>query len=194
MQIPTWKDVGIPDIAVKSLREMLPTYAMDCLVSQIVFHNTKRLITTYRCDNGHNYVPEKLHEEVCACPICFTKRVRCIQSVKFSSEKKIPYYSRTGNFIASISKQMKSNFELYFKVSADRDIDWEWHNDVYHVAFAGGETGRGELPRIAVARAALLTPYLWDSLYDWKNACYREVSDQKFLTNLINHFAQKKER
>jgi hypothetical protein len=119
--------------------------------------------------------------------------VRCIQSVKFG-EKKIPYYSRTGNFILNIARQMKINFELYFKTSADRDIDWEWHNDFYHVAFAAGETGKGELPRIAIARAALLTPYLWDSLYDWKNSCYREVSDQKFLTNLINHFAQKKER
>lgn len=200
MQVPAWKDVGVPDIMVRTLRDMKPSYSMDCLVSQLVFHNVKRITSTYRCDAcGFSYVPEKVHEEYCSCQSCDSKRVRCHQSVKFSGDKKIPYYTRSENFILTIARQMHINFNSYFKTPADKDIDWEWHEDnpyqsMFHVAFAGGDTGKGELPRIAITRAALLTPYLWDTMYDWKNSCVRQVTDQRFLTNLICHFAPPKER
>jgi hypothetical protein len=190
MQPPNWKEVGIPEIMVRSIRDMQATYAMDCLVSQLVFHTVKRLTVSYCCDHcGYTYVPERNNEEVSFCQNCFGYRVRCIQSLKMNAEKKTPYYSRSGNFLTQIIHGMQSNFTFYFGKEPERDIDWEWHDGMYHVAFAGGETGIGNVPRLAICRAALLTPYLWDSMYDWKNNCRRETIEQKFITQYLNHFA-----
>jgi hypothetical protein len=194
MQPPTWKEVGIPDIVVRTIKAMQPTYAMDCLISQLVCHNSKRLTLTYVCDRcGFQYIPERNTEEVSLCGNCQNKRVRCLQSLKFGNEKKIPYYTRQGQHILYIIRQMQTNFQNYFKSNPERDVDWEWHDNLYHVAFAGGDTAMGEWPRLAIARAALLTPYLWDSMHDWKNECKRDTCDQKLITQLLNHIAIRRE-
>ena len=157
MQPPTWKEVGIPEIVVRTVRAMQPTYAMDCLVSQVVFHNSKKLTLNYNCDwCGNQYIPPRATEEVGVCNNCQRRQVRCVQSLKFNPGKKIPYYTRQGLHIIQIIQQMSNNFIGYFHVQPERDVDWEWHGGKYHVAFAGGETATGELPRLAVARAALL--------------------------------------
>jgi len=193
MQPPNWKEVGIPDIMVRTIHIMKPTYALDCLISQMVFHNNKKLNLVYTCDMcAYQYVPQRNTEEVSQCVNCNSKRVRCLQSLKFSNDKKIPFYSRAGNFILQINDQMRNNFLSYFKTWPERDMDWEWHDGIYHVAFAGGETGTGELPRLAIARAALLTPYLWDSMFDWKTASRRDKIDQRFISQYLGHFALSK--
>lgn len=197
MQIPTWQSVGVPENVVNFMRTIRASFQLDCLVTQTVFHNYKKLYVSYYCDTcGFVYQPQRSNEEVCSCQNnnCGSKRVRCVQSLKFNVEKKIPYYSRGPKFISNMIRQMNTNFSAYFGNFPERDLDWEWHNGVFHVAFAGGETAADVFPRVAVSKAAILTPYLWDSFYDWKNMSRSDAIDQRFITPLLQQFLPSKDK
>ncbi len=189
MKTPDWKAVGVPEIVVNAIKAIPASFLLDTLVHQLVFHNNKKIIVSYNCEMcGFAYTPQRSNEEVSQCgnQQCQSKRVRCIQTLKFSGERKIPYYSRGPKFLHGTIRQMNMNFATYFKSYPERDIDWEWHSNMYHVAFAGGETAQDTLPRVSIAKAAILVPYLWDSKFDWKNSCFLEDADQKFISHFIN--------
>ena len=86
---------------------------------------------------------------------------------------------------------MYNNFRHYFNCSPEKNVDWGWHNDAYHVAFAGGETASGETAKIAVIKASLLTPYLWDSKFDWVTGYKNDIGDHRILS-VLNHLQQRK--
>ena len=188
MKTPSWAECGIPKVVADHLRVMKPGFAFDTLVYQTVFHYHKRLYLSYTCDEcGHIHTPSKTTDEVSQCPACYNKRVRCVQSLKFNTKSKVPMYSRKGQYMQIIVQTMNENFSYYFKQYPDRNVDWEWQNGMFHVAFAGGETASDALPRVAVARAALMTPYLWDTRFDWKTYTFVDKVDTHFITNLLGH-------
>lgn len=188
MKTPTWQEVGIPKVVVENLRTLKPGFSFDTLVYQTVFHYTKKLVLAYNCDEcTYVHMPTKTTDEVSQCPSCFSKRVRCVQSLKFNKTSKVPMYSRKSPYMETIVRQMLDNFTIYFKQRADRAIDWEWHNDLFHVAFAGGDTASDPKPSVAITRAALMTPYLWDKNFDWKNAEFVDKVNKHFITDLLGH-------
>lgn len=188
MKTPSWQEVGIPQIMVDHIKQLKPGFAFDSLVHQVVFQNNKKLFVSYNCDIcGHKFSPTKTTDEVSNCVSCYSKRVRCIQSLKFNKGTKLPTYSRKGSYLSTLFAQMSENFSNYFKAFPERNLDWEWHGDLYHVAFAGGETATGSMPRTAVAKAALLTPYLWDTTFDWKNLTQNDKVETHFITSLLGH-------
>lgn len=189
MQPPKWKDVGIPNVIVQAVRKIPASFLLDCLVHQMVYHNYKKIIPSYNCEIcGHIYVPTRSTEEISHCQnnSCQSKRVKCYQTLKLSGERKIPFYSRGSKFLLSMIKQMNTNFSVYFKSYPERDIDWEWHDNNFHVAFAGGDTAQDPIPRVALSKAAILTPYLWDSFFDWKNSSPCDKADQRHISHIIN--------
>lgn len=191
---PTWKDVGIPEIVVNAIKAIPASFLFDTLVHQQVFHMHKKVVPTYNCNTcGAMYTPQRSTEEVGQCNECQGKKVRCFQTLKFSGERKIPFYSRGPKFLQSIIGQMNRNFSLYFKCYPDRDIDWEWHNNIFHVAFAGGDTAQDILPRVAIAKASILTPYLWDSKFDWKDCRFVDNANQKFISHLFNQLVVRRQ-
>jgi len=189
MQTPTWQSVGIPGNLVTAIKEMPASSTLDVLVHQTVFRSFKRVISTYMCGAcGHTYVPTRFSEEVARCPACQGQRVRCIHSLKYPPDRKIPYYSRASKMTLRIVEQMNLNFISYFKSNPKRGMDWEWHNGRFSVAFAGGETTSDMHPRIAISKAAVLSPYLWDSYF----GTTEEVLDQRYISHLLKISFQRK--
>ena len=192
MNVPTWKSVGVPQVVANAVAALPASFGLDSLVYQFVYHNQKRVSLTYACNNcGHVYVPQRASEEVCQCGRCHSRQVRCVQSLKFGS--KVPQYSRTGQHLRDVMRQMCDNFQGYFGFPADRDIDWEWHGGMYHVAFAGGDTAHDPSPRMAVVRAAVLVPYLWDSGFNWKDLRPGGAGEQGFISHILGQLAVRKQ-
>jgi predicted Zn-ribbon and HTH transcriptional regulator len=216
MKIPSWEEVNIPRLVVSQVKQLKPSAIADALVHQLVYHNTKKLCVSYPCDScGHIHSPTKATDEVSQCPACQSKRVRCVQSLKFTSGTKLPLYTRRGSYLANLLRQMTVNFNQYFlnKVTtpyddllddegdfgivkmkteteqepAERNMNWEWHDGEFVVWFAGGEAASDELPRMAIAKAALLCPYLWDMNYDWKERKRSDKVDDRFIVPLLSH-------
>jgi hypothetical protein len=114
--------------------------------------------------------------------------------MKLPSDRKIPYYSRGPRYLDSIIKQMDNNFKIYFKTQPERDIDWEWHDGSFFISFAGGETASHPFPRVAMCKAAISTPYLWDSCFDWREGKKCDNIDQKFISHIFNQLAPMKDQ
>lgn len=195
MELPTWKSVSVPANVVQHVMSMKPSFQMDCLVSQVVFHNFKKLSVTYCCDRcGFQYQPNRTTEEVCSCQGCGLKQVRCFQSLKLPQDRKIPYYSRSSRFLTQVIAQMNKNFQIYFQAPPERDMDWEWHAGYFYVSFAGGGTAQDIFPKVAISKAAILTPYLWDTRFDWKEGKRCDEIDQKFISHIFNQLTPIKDQ
>jgi len=189
---PTWADMGVPGILVQTIRTMPPCFLLDSLVYQLVFHHPKRLQITYSCEVcGYKYIPTKITEEVAQCINCGGKRVFSTQDYIFPKDK-VPTYSRNALYnILDIIHVMEDNHQKRWDTEESGAFDWDWINNHYHVRFYGGEVAIDMHPRQALLKAAVLVPYLWDSLYDWGNNIERDPMDQKFMSHLIQHWTSK---
>lgn len=192
MQYPTWEEVNIPAIVPKTINTMQPSHSLDCLIHQLVFHYQKKVMPSYYCEDCGAVSSGKPNEEINYCPNCSSKRVRCINSLKF--DKKVPFYSRTEIFLFEIIAKMAENFTLAFKTYTTKILDWEWHNKLYYVTFTGGDTGVGPSPKMAIIKAALLVPYLWDFSKDWINGGQINKYEQTSLLQIISNLLIAKKR
>ena len=193
IKYPTWSDVGVPVVMADSIKAMKPCFLLDSLVYQVVFHNIKRMQLLYSCDVcSRTYVPERNSEEVVDCGFCGNRSIHATQSLRFDKEK-IPSYSRTDYCsLFEIIRTMDENYSRYFKLRRQRNsLDWDWENRQYKIQFLGGEAACGSTPRITVVKAALLCPYLWDSLYNWSNDTQRDKTEQKHISHFINQWTSR---
>ena len=136
MKTPSWQEIEIPKTLVESIKQLKSGHTLDILAHQIVFHNNKKISVSYHCRNcGHTH-SAKPNEEVSQCDMCFSKKVHCIQSLRFNKSNLalLPHYSRKGFYLVNFMSQMYNNFRHYFNCSPEKNVDWGWHNDAYHVA------------------------------------------------------------
>jgi DNA-directed RNA polymerase subunit RPC12/RpoP len=188
MEHPTWQEVGIPAILIDSIKQMKPCFLLDSLVHQIVFHNVKKLKLLYICMNcGKQYEPERNSEDISECESCGHRGICATQSLRFTKEK-IPSYSRS-NFCSlfDIIRIMDENYSQYFRVNKKTSLDWDWEGQ-YKVQFLGGDVAHATAPRVAVVKASLLCPYLWDSFYNWNTNSHRDALEQKYISQFINQW------
>lgn len=191
VKFPNWRDVGVPNALISTIRNMPPCFLLDTLVYQLIFHYTKKLQITYHCEVcGYQYVPTRSTEEVAQCINCGKRRVFSTQEYIFPKDK-VPLYSRNPQYnILDIIYQMDKNYIRRWK-QENNTFDWNWSKNYYEVQFCGGDSVQDPAPRQAVIKAAVLVPYLWDSMFDWDNDQPREVINQKYFSHLFNQWTSK---
>lgn len=163
MKHPTWKDMSIPGMLVYSIKTLPACYMIDSLVFQLVYRNRRRPLRTYFCNKcGHVHRPERSSEEISGCPKCESLLVHC--SVQWRWSREVPSYSRkTGHKFDNIYEAMFHNYVVYFKATPPPNFfDCGWGDNHLYAQFAGGELVTGDSPRLCIAKAAILCPYLWD--------------------------------
>lgn len=190
---PTWEEVGVPEKVVYYVRTAVLNKRFMGIIDIVVRHNLPKASIVYRCDNcQEEYKPQRVAEDYQVCQRCRSRCIRAIRTIRVSGDKvekekhamgglpKAPMAWQIGDedrklkceFFLDIDKllnRMNENYIAYFGRRPPKPfLKCNWNDERWYVSFSGGEQVICNDMTIAVARAAVLSPFLWDRRWDWK--------------------------
>lgn len=188
---PTWADVGITDFFLQNLKS-----ASDRVLEQLyqdrVGHAVRKLQYVYACGVcGHKHKPNKITDDYSVCEACKSRCIRLTQQLKALSATLNPIHD---SVFAETIRVMNASYQWYFGEKLEIDIvKFGWRNNVFGARFLSGELVEGPNIGVTIAKAAYLTPFLWDLSYDWKEHKHRRSTGQRsHLTPMIHEFSKQK--
>lgn len=176
---PGWADVGLPDQFVQQLAGLQDQTVLESLVYDRVFHLTRGVQFVYHCGVcGYSHKPKKTTDDygVCGNDQCRSRAIRLVSSHKAMNRTHQPGASGTDEFSSLVLSKMADNHLAYFGSEAEDLVALSWRRGVFHAQFTGGGQTQDRLSSLAIVRASLLVPYLWDGKFDWKEGRFRSRS------------------
>lgn len=197
IKFPTWHDVGIPDHLVQSMRRLCHEQAIEGLVFDKVFHYNRRMQYTYVCGVcGYVHRAEKSYEDYSTCQKCESRGVHATQSVRQWGRTHPNGCSQMDEFGREVLSKMRENYLLYFggrggDFAPEDILSFHWRYDAVVARFVGGEEADDRITTRAVCKAAIMTPFLWDNSFDWKNHCKRSPNRRIALVPTLYEFRRR---
>jgi DNA-directed RNA polymerase subunit RPC12/RpoP len=183
---PTWQQVDIPKSFVDLIAKTSNGLIINYLLSDRVFRSENKIMYNYQCIRcGQNRNEIRQYEDFSSCEKCRTDLV-----VGY------PYWKDSKNTVriktesSEIVNFMLFNYRKYFNenISEDKFFSIYWKNNRFICKFAGGDEILDSSSVNAVAKAAILCPYLWDSSFNWKHLIKNEHGEIS-ISNLIYQWA-----
>jgi hypothetical protein len=182
IKYPTWRDVGIPDNLVQSIKQIKTDILLEQLIYERVLHNNRRLQYIYVCGVcGHQHKAEKSTDDYGFCGAaasdngrgCGSRAVRATQQLRGWTREHTAGCSHTDQFANEVLGRMRQNYSRYFKdymddFPAEDIVLFRWRQEGYVASFQGGESVVESSTARALCKASLLVPFLWDTRFDWK--------------------------
>ena len=184
IHFPTWRDVGVPDQLVQTIKQMRGDTLLEQLVYEKVFHNTRRLQYVYLCGVcGHLHKAEKSVEDYSMCEKCKSKAIRATQHLRAWSRSHPPGVSNTDEFAKEVMTKMRDNYAVYFGRYVDdfppeEVVIFRWRQNGFIANYLSGDQAEESTTARALCKAALLVPLIWDGGFDWKNKKFRPSGRQ----------------
>lgn len=196
--LPTWRDVNVPPHVVNLIRRAKAGPALDRMVYELVYHCTRRVTYTYVCAGcRYSHTPNKITEDYPHCIRCGRKQLKCIGGWKNSADR-ISSYSSNIRAANELIGQMRSNIGLYTNQYTETGhftcgVTASPHG--FFAQFTSGTAATARSPAAAVAKAAILCPFLWDRKFNWSQedpSYYEETA--LLYAPLINRLSPRKLR
>lgn len=191
---PTWASVGLTDGFAAELGRA-GDRALQSLVDIRVFHNTRKMSFLYTCRTcGVTHKPERLVDDYSQCAKCQSMAItlaRTLKTPKASGRDYRPVPALSAEYLDNLYETMRSNYELYFQGRFDPDDEHLFDvrggaGRFYDACFIGGTRASADNMPLAVVRAAISVPFLWDGAFDWKGKQFRpEPGRESHLTPTI---------
>lgn len=160
MEYPSWQDVGIPISLVKHIKDMGASQVLDALVHQVVFRNKRKTYFDYICAScGYTYKSPKTSEEINTCRKCGWHVITQLPIPRWGID--VPSYCRRFDLLKVINMMHENHFQRF---DTKKDFDCGWGARMTHVTFPGGDKVILPNIRLTIIKAAILCPYLWESI------------------------------
>jgi DNA-directed RNA polymerase subunit RPC12/RpoP len=198
IKFPTWRDVGIPDQLVETIKNLRGDNLLEQLIYEKVFHNNRRMQYVYVCGVcGHQHKPEKSVEDYGQCEVCGTKAITATQHLRGWNRSHPPGCSSTDAFAQEVLVRMRHNYSVYFSKYLEdfqpEDIvvfRWRHHNG-FVANYLGGNQAEEHTTAKALCKASLLVPFLWDSNFDWKTKTRKPPGRQSSILPALFEWVQR---
>lgn len=178
LNLPSWSDVGMSEVFVQNLRTAPPS-TVEMFYFDRVTHTGRKHSYRYHCGVcGHTHKPNKLTDDYSICDGC---KSRCIcLTAQLKPLVGSGGVNLTDALLGDATRAMTANYANYFgNIEVPDDlVKFGWKQKTFRVQFLGGEEVEGVQMGVTVARAALLTPFIWDTSYDWKEHRHMKHADQ----------------
>lgn len=182
---PTWRDYDIPQGMIDGIRNCNHNSLLGFLVNDRVFRIENKINYQYECFRcGHTKVVTRQYEDYSSCEKC---RCEATHGIPFLKECR-GSNKALNNFDASrIIAQMSLNHAKYFgAVEPDiASISWESGSGLFVSKFLCGDEVRDSSSERAVAKAAILSPFLWDNKFNWRDGIKNDRGNDLHISHLI---------
>lgn len=217
---PTWEDVGVTPLMVNAVKNLNSSRILDYLVLNRVFRFIVKAQCFYKCSHcGYGKKSSRIFEDYSSCESCGSLLVSSVFNWRMGKDQ-LEDFSSDENLSVRVIEQMPRVYGEYFKdYPPDNFLHGVWdvkkpvlnidnkpdiygklqnsqHNYVpgsapsYVAKFCCGEEVRASNPTLAIAKAAVLCPFLWDDCYDWKFNSPKDRSQETHLLPIFNLWAQ----
>lgn len=189
--LPTWASVGVTEFFLQNLKSA-SDHVLEQLYQDRVGHAVRKLQYVYSCGVcGHRHKPNKLSDDYSVCEACKSRCIRLTQQLRALSATLHPVHEAA---FAETIRIMNNNYQRYFENRIEKDIvQFGWRNNIFGAKFLSGELVEGPNIGVTMARAAYLTPFMWDLSYDWKEWKHRRDSGQRtHLIPIIHEFSKQR--
>lgn len=196
---PNWKDVGLSPYFVENLRALCIGDKIDFLIANKVYKDILRSQFKYYCNNcGKSKNSNRIYEDYSKCENCGSYKISCISDWKYPMLDECDPFSSDNSFVSPILVRMQYNYKMYFgELPPEKFLDFstafkKYCNDSYphfKAQFICGEEVEEISASLAVCKAALLCPFIWDDVFDWKNRYRRDESRKTHIIPIIFHMS-----
>lgn len=189
---PQWSDVGIPASLQDAMIQLEHGPLLTLLVEERVFHTENKTNFIYTCGAcGWHHIVNRSYEAYDECQKCHAKQIKAVPFWKNSKDTVKPTH-RSELVSYKIAEQMGVNYRTYFNVRDSLVLELYWNQFGFNAKFKGGTgTVVATSPYVAIAKAAILCPYLWDSSFNWKIGRKTDKTADCNITHLVYQWAFK---
>lgn len=216
---PTWKDVGIPEVVVSFIKNMSMSNMLSYLVTNRVFRFMVKSRYTYRCRSCDYSKNIRIFESYDRCEACGSRQIFAVSSYVMGKDQcraldeniiPIIIQKMNENYSCYFKRYPPQNFfylawclqhveiaqqEVALGADAPHDEEEEEfrlpeQRPSVSVQFASGERVESSSQTLAVCKAAVLCPFLWDDLYDWKYHVHKDRNRETPILPLLNMWAK----
>jgi ribosomal protein L37AE/L43A len=190
-QYPTWKSVGLSKNFVSTIFNADNRW-LDFLVQMKVNKHRIRSQFRYTCQNcGKKKTIHRIYEDYSICDKCSSTLISCQPAWTFIKSDDLTRYSdNCDEYVASIISKMQLNYRTYFEEEHPTDF-MNFYSKVignetlFCAKFICGSESIAAQPGKAIIKAAVLCPFIWDDVFDWKNGYRRDDEMESHITPII---------
>lgn len=206
IQYPTWKDVGVPKSLYRYIKES-NNYSLICYMAiNRVFRFPIKAQYQYACSCGYKKLLTRVYEDYLTCEHCgHVGKMGVFPQWRMGKDR---IQGLDGSFSGLVIKKMHENHVNYFgehapegyfnsgwklgEVIQSRELNQSGENEHFGVPptffaqFHSGERIEGPSQALVICQAAVLTPFLWNDLFDWRFYVTKDKTNETHLLPLIN--------
>lgn len=168
----TWNDVWLPLDMLSYIKNCNNTSMLENIVHLIIMRATPKLSYIYICQEcSHVHQPERVNEEVSFCPNCQSYQISYqarVSGITPINQKKKEIFSSK---MTGLINQVYLLHSSYFGINPDPEDFFKcgFSPQMYWAQFTNGDVGESRSPKIAVMKAAILCPFVWDLNFEFEN-------------------------
>ena len=170
----------VPPFFVELIAHANDSSIISFLVSDRVFRNENKINYNYDCLKcGFRKMVTRQYEDYSRCENC---RSNFVKGVPFLKEN---HCNKINLDAGRIVERMEHNHYQYFGKYAANIVDIKWRHGRFITKFVCGDEVVDSSPLLSLAKAAVLSPFLWDTRYNWRNNIKNDRSNDLQLSHLI---------
>lgn len=205
--LPSWNDVNIPQFIVDNIRNNYSNHLINYLVLNRVFRFEIKPQYNYWCRNcDYRKQNVRAYEEYGTCENCGSQDFLSANPIWRMGKDRASNVNE--GLVPRILHKMEENYKIYFnqKEIPDNFVEMQWlygtttedvpedeEKIIYSKAkakFSHGEEIEAETQSQAVAKAAILCPFLWDELFDWKFGVPKDKGRETHILPLLSMWSK----
>lgn len=197
IRFPNWRDVGVPEQLVQTIKGLRGDNLLEQLIYEKVFHNGRRLQYIYVCGVcGHQFKAPKTTDDYGQCEKCNSKAVNATQHLRGWNRVHPPGCSNTDAFAQEVMAKMRENYAIYFnryigEFLPEDIVVFRWKQSGFVANYLSGNQAEEQTTAKALCKAALLVPFVWDANYDWKTQARKPEGRQGSIFPALYEWVQR---
>ncbi len=183
-RFPSWQEVGLPDALPETLRKIRYGDLLNFILSYRVFLHENKVNYLYICATCSCQKYLSPFESYTECKRCGSESVHAVPYLTLNRKNSRQFNK---NLVSLVCSRMAEYHDAYSGVSCPEvmEMTWDTMKGGFAAKFLGGDRVYCNEPALAVVRAAICCPFVWDGRFDFAEKRWKDQSDLFSLSHMV---------